>query len=84
MFLLDSFFNPDFLCLCHLFIISSGSDLCIYIIHVEDIYFADVSFPQVFALLEYGNTKRRVSPTQANKESSRSHAVLQASGLEKM
>jgi hypothetical protein len=36
-----------------------------------------VSAEHVFALLELGNARRRQSPTDANAESSRSHAVLQ-------
>jgi kinesin family protein 18/19 len=36
-----------------------------------------VSAEHVFALLEVGNARRRQSPTDANAESSRSHAVLQ-------
>jgi hypothetical protein len=36
-----------------------------------------VSFAQVFELLAKGNRNRRMSPTNANETSSRSHAVLQ-------
>ena len=35
------------------------------------------SAEEVFQLLEYGNNNRRQSPTEANAQSSRSHAVLQ-------